>query len=65
MANEEVKDIYHEEAKILSEGKALVSQTPPDLRKLGENYTFLLKSYEKMFNQLKKLIKILLQRCLV
>ena len=58
MANEEVKDIYHEEAKILSEGKALVSQTPPDLRKLGENYTFLLKSYEKMLNQLKKLIKI-------
>lgn len=58
MANEEGKDLYHEEMKILSRGKALVSQSPPDLRKLGENYAFLLQSYEKMFNQLKKLIKI-------
>lgn len=58
MTGEEAKDLYHEEAQILSEGKALVSQTPPDLKKLGENYAFLLKSYEKMFDQLKKLIKI-------
>ena len=58
MANEDMKELYHEEEKILSKGKALVSQTPPDLRKLGENYLFLLTSYEKMFNQLKKLINI-------
>ncbi|MBN2535468.1 MAG: hypothetical protein JXB88_21495 [Spirochaetales bacterium] len=58
MTGEEEKNLYHEEEKILSDGKALVSQKPPDLRKLGENYTFLLNSYERMFHQLRKLVKI-------
>lgn len=56
--NEEDKNLYHKEERILAEGKALMSQSPPDLRKLVENYAFLLKSYEKIFSQLKKLIKM-------